>query len=276
MTENKISLNEVVNKSLNDINGQKKKFLLASIVQYTLFLLTYFLTHSLIISFVVYSIFLPSQTKFLNNLRNGKIEDVFVIGKKIVPYLLLSLFFTFMFGIAFVALIFPMVIFFANYALVFDVKSNEDLPLFETLKEARNRVNGHKKQMAWLCLAFLLMLLLLIGFGILLMGLLSLLFPSLSINSNFIWSFVNIPAFYFWGTFIGTSIFMIFVLPFELICISNFGKQIDELKNNPPKEEVEIVSPDKITVEEKEEPVEEKPQQENKKNNNDNPSDYIF
>ena len=271
---NKFSLNNVVNQTYADIAGYRKKIALSSLTQYVLFLVTYLLTKSILISFIVYSIFLPSQVKYLTNLKESKLEDVFVIGKKLAPYLLLSLFFTFVFGVFLAVLIFPVVIFFANYALVFDVMGKENLSVGESFKKAQSEVKGYRGKMAVLCLVFLLLLLLFIGFGILIMGLLSLYFPTLSVNSNFIWSFINIPSFYFMGTFAGVSVFLIYMMPIELICISNMKKEIAKDKENKAQEMAKVEEENKTTSNEKRE--EEKEETESQNDGEDNPSDYIF
>lgn len=277
--KNKFSLNSVVNQSFLSINEYKKKLFLASLIQYVAFLITYILTHSLIISFVVYGIFLPSQVKFLTNLKDAKVEDVFIISKKLAPYLLLSMFFVFVFGVLAVLLIFPAIIFFANYALVFDVMGKENLGLTESMKKAQKDVKGHCGQMALLGLAFLLVLILLVGFGILFMGLFSLLFPTLSVNSSFIWSFINIPLFYYLGTFLGVSAFLIFIMPAFLLCISNMRVEIERVKAlkvvKSENQESEKACPSVIT---KAEPklVTKDDGNEDDGSIEDNPSDYIF
>ena len=254
MEGKKFSLNDVISTSITSFNGSCRKAFASSIIQYVAFLLTYLLTNSLLISFTVYAIFLPSQIKFLNNLKDAKIEDAFKIGKKVVPALLLAMLFVAIFGTGLVLLVVPGVLVFVNYALAFDYANENDI--HDSFKKSKETLKGYRGQMLLMFLSFFLILILFVGFSILLSWLLSLIFPILTVQSTFIWSFVTTPMFYFVGAFVGVSAFLIFVLPVELVAISNMkgaiaqdklykeAKKEEEKKEEPLKEEKEFPKQD--------------------------------
>ena len=101
----KYSTKNVINKSIASCNGLYKKVLIASLIQYVAFLITFILTQSMLISFVVYVLFMPAQAKFLADMQNENVNDVFKVKSKFGNYLILSMFFTFVFGILSVLLI---------------------------------------------------------------------------------------------------------------------------------------------------------------------------
>ena len=53
MEEKKYSTKKLINESIASLPGVYKKVLLSSLIQYVAFLVTYFLTMSLLISFIV-------------------------------------------------------------------------------------------------------------------------------------------------------------------------------------------------------------------------------
>ena len=230
MEGKKFSLNEVISSSIASLNGKCRKVLASSLVQYFAFLLTYIFTNSILISFTVYALFLPSQVKFLTDLANSKLEDVFKIGKKFVVALLVAMLFVPLFGIGLVLIIVPGVLVFINYALAFDYAKDGELGTLECFKKSKETLKGYRGQMILMFLSFLLILILFVGFAILLGWLLSLLFPILTYNTQFIWPFISIPMFYFLGTFVGVSAFLVFVFPIELIAISNMKGAIAQDK----------------------------------------------
>ena len=254
-------------------NGLYKKVLASSLIQYVAFLITFILTQSFLISFVVYLIFLPAQVKFLTDMQNHSVNDVYKVKSKLSSYLLLSMFFTFVFGVLSVLLIFPAIIFLANYALVFDVAGKEDLGLTESFKLAKEKVKGYRGRIAWLCIVFMFILLLLVGFGMLLSWLISLALPTFAADFGLLFGLIVIPSFYFVGAFFGISLFMIFVLPVALICISNTQKAIEA-----DKKYLETVALEEKKEEEKqpEEVNENENAEENEpKKEDENPADYI-
>lgn len=227
MEGKKFSLKNVVSNAISFTNGKYKKIFALSIMLYMIFLLTYFLTKSFMVSFVVYSIFLPTSVLYFNNPIEKNAESVFKIGKSLLTSLLISLLFVFTFGMGLILAIFPGIIIFANYALVFDEAKEGNVDALTAFKNAKQNVNGYRGKMALLSLAFLLILILLVGFGILLSWLCSLFMPTLTYSSSFIWSFLTIPLFYYVGTFLGVSLFLIFVLPIELLAISKMKDEIE-------------------------------------------------
>lgn len=281
MKDKKFSLKSVIDESVAGFHGVSKKIILASVIQYMTFLLTYLLTKSLLVSFVVYSLFLPTQVKFLIQAKTESVESAFKVQKNLGTNLLISMFFTLAFGVSALILIFPAVIFFANYALVFDVAGREQLGVFESFKKAREEVKGYRGKMALICLIFFLILLLFVGLGMLLMWSFSLFIPALNINSNFIWSFLKIPMFYYVGMFVGASAFLIFVFPLELLCVSNIRVAIKADKEFSESVENEISEYQKNQDESHKRETEEieKEAETNTTNDDgagDNPSDYIF
>lgn len=262
----KYSTKNIINKSIASCNGVYKKVLVASLIQYVAFLITFILTQSMLISFVVYVLFLPAQAKFLTDAQNGNVNDVFKIKSKFGNYLLLSMFFTFIFAVLGALLIFPAIIFLANYALIFEVAGKENLGLVESLKLAKEKAKGYRGKIAWLCVVFMFILILLIGFCMLMSWLLSLILPTLAGAIGVMFGIFAIPSFYFVGAFIGVSLFLVFVLPVELICISNAAKAIESDKKYMEQVAEEVL---------KEEPVEEKPEKEDETKKDDEPTDYI-
>ena len=230
MEEKKFSLKNVITKAISSTNGKCRKLFSVSIMQYMLFLVAYLLTRSFLISFVVYAIFLPTAIKFYLNMDEGKAENVFKIGKSLVTALLISLLFVFVFGMGLILVIFPGIIFFANYALVFDEAKNGDKEVLQAFRDAKESAKGYRGKIALLSLAFLLILILLVGLGILIGWLFSLFIPALNYSSSFIWSFLILPLFYYVGVFVGVSVFVIFVLPVELIAISKLREEIAQDK----------------------------------------------
>lgn len=266
----KYSTKNIINKSIASCNGVYKKVLVASLIQYVAFLITFILTQSMLISFVVYLVFLPAQAKFLADMRNENVNDVFKVKSKFGNYLILSMFFTFVFGILSVLLIFPAIIFLANYALIFEVAGKENLGLMESLKLAKEKVKGYRGKIAWLCVVFMFILILLIGFCMLMSWLLSLILPTLAGVIGVMFGMFTIPSFYFVGAFTGISLFLIFVLPVELVCISNAAKAVESDKKYMENVAAEVLKEESV---EKESAKEELKKEENKEE--DNPTDYI-
>lgn len=230
MKGKKFSLKSIMGNAIGSTNGKCRKMFAVSIMQYMMFLIAYLLTHSFLVSFVVYSIFLPSATKFYLNMEDDKAENVFKIGKSLTTSLLISLLFVFAFGMGLILIIFPGIIIFSNYVLVFDEAKDGDKDAIQAFKDAKKSVKGYRGKVALLALAFFLILVLLVGFGILIGWAFSLIVPALTFNSSFIWSFLILPLFYYVGAFIGISVFMIFILPVEVIAISKIRGEIAQDK----------------------------------------------
>ncbi|HAJ77529.1 MAG TPA: hypothetical protein DCO89_00475 [Clostridiales bacterium] len=230
MEGKKFSLKNIMASAIGSTNGKCRKMFAVSIMQYMIFLLTYFLTHSLMVSFAVYAIFLPSATKYYLNMEESTAESVFKIGKSLTTSILISLLFVFAFGMGIMLAIAPGILFFANYALVFDEAKEGNKDALQAFKDAKQSVKGYRGKIALIALSFLLILILLIGFGILISWLLSLFIPALTYSSSFIWSFIITPLFYYVGVFIGLSAFIIFVLPVELIVVSKIRYEIAQDK----------------------------------------------
>ena len=274
MKEKKLSLNNVISNSVEALKGNYKRVIAVSIMQYMIFLITYLLTYSFMISFAVYALFVPSTFLFLSDMQNAKAECVFKISKSLTTSILISFLFVFVFGVGLVLLIFPAVIFFANYGLVFEEGKNGDKDVLAAFKSAKESVKGYKGKMALLCLTFLLLLILFVGFGILIAWLFSLFITALTIYSSFILSFIHIPLFYYVGSLIGVSLFLIFVMPFGCVAVSKMKEAIkqdrlhkEEVKRQEQKEENE----EPQVIELGQENMEEQPE----KKEDDNPPDYI-
>lgn len=289
MEGKKFSLKNVMSNAISSMNGKCRKIFAVSIMLYMMFLISYFLTRSFIISFVVYSIFLPSAILYFNNPVDKKAESVFKIGKSLLSVFLISILFVFTFGMGLILAIFPGIIIFANYALVFDEAKNGDVDAISAFKNAKQSAKGYRGKIALLSLAFLLILILLVGFGILLSWLFSLFIPALTYNSSFIWSFLILPLFSYVGAFLGVSLFLIFVLPVELIAISKIKDEIDSdklYKLSVKDEDEPSVAKTGDTKKEESEVLKESEQNDSnldddaKESNEDSqpqtPSDYIF
>lgn len=272
MEERKLSLKNIMTETISSINGKCRRVFASSTMQYVAFLLTYFFTRSFLISFVVYALFIPSQVAFLKDVNGSAVESVFKIGKRFVPSLLISMLFVFVFGAGIACVVVPGVIFFANYAFVFDVASEGEQDCMNCFKQSRELAKGYRGKVTLLFLIFLLALSLCIGFTTLLFWLFSLFIPALTYSASLVWSFVNVPLFVYFGIFVGVSAFLIFVLPVELLAISNLrgaiendkiaksmAKEADNSKAKEPEkvnsEDVDITPPSDDDVE---------------------PSDYIF
>lgn len=230
MEGKKFSLNSVISNSISTSKQYGKKIFASMAMQYVAFLLVYLFTRSLLISFVAYCMFLPSQVLFLTNLQASTAEDVFKLGKRFVTPLLISMLCVFVLSAGLVLFVVPAVFMFANYALVFEAAKNGDVPAMECFKQAQQKAKGYRGKLAWLFLSFLLILILFVGLGILLAWLFSLFIPRLTLNTTFIWSFITTPLFYYVGSFVGVSAFLIFVLPIELMAISNMSQAIEQDK----------------------------------------------
>ena len=230
MEGKKFSLKNVISNSIEQMHGKCRRIFAVSIMQYMLFFLPYLFTHSLMISFCAYALFMPGVFRFLSNLDVCKAEDAFKFNKGFVTQMLISLLFVFAFGVGSILLIFPAVIFFANYALVFYEAKDGEKDTLSAFKEAKQQAKGYRGKLALLCLSFMLILILLVGLGILLSWLFSLFIPALNIETSFVWSFLLLPMFYYVGTILGVSAFLIFVLPVELIALSNIKGAIEQDK----------------------------------------------
>lgn len=270
----KYSTKNVINKSIASCNGVYRKVLVASIIQYVAFLATYILTQSMLLSFIVYLVFVPAQAKFLADMKNENINDVFKVKSKFGNYLILSMFFAFVFGILSILLIFPAIIFLANYALVFEVAGKENMGLMESLKTAKEKAKGYRGKLAWLCVVFMFILLLLVGFCLLISWLLSLALPTLTGAIGLMFGIIAIPSFYFVGAFTGISLFLIFVFPIQLICFSNAAKAMES-----DKKYMDQVANEVLKKETKEETVQQENAEESKEKEDNkedgNPADYI-
>ena len=270
MEGKKFSLKSVISSGIEQMHGKCRKIFAVSVMQYMTFLLPYLFTSSLMISFAVYVLFMPGIIKFLGDVEQFKAEDAFKFNKSFVTQLLISLLFVFAFGVGCVLLIFPGVIFFANYALVFQQAKNGDKDCLTAFKDARTLAKGYRGKIALLCLVFMLLLVLFVGLGILISWLFSLFIPALTYGYSFIWSFVIIPMFYYVGTILGVSAFMIFVLPVELLAISNIKGAIEQdklYKSSQEKSKQEPEKPEEVKEEAKEEVVEQQGAE---------PEDYIY
>ncbi len=275
MEGKKFSLNNIITNSIVQMKGKCRKIFAVSIMQYMTFLLPYLFTRSLLISFAVYVLFMPGIIKFLGNMESFKAEDAFKFNKTFVTQLLISLLFVLVFGVGSVLLIFPGVMFFTNYALVFDEAKNGDKDVLGAYKAAKENTKGYRGKMALLCLAFMLILILLVGLGILISWLFSLFIPALTYSYGFIWSFLLLPMFYYVGTILGVSVFMIFVLPVELLAISNMKGAIAQDKLYRSAIEQEKDQQNNVDAEKNKELPEEKENKQEEKDG-DEPADYIF
>lgn len=258
MKENKISLKTIINQSISATNGKCGKMFISSILLFSIFLIAYLLTGSLLVSFVLYGLFLPTEIAFLNNLNdeNVHIEHIFKFKNQFVTYLLLSLFCFICYFFGVLVLIVPAVIFLLNFVFAFDIARDGSNNMAKILSQSKELAKGHRGKIFLLSAIFFFLFVLLAGLGILLVWLISLVLPAFSI------------LIYTLGTMIGLSVFLAFVTPVMLICFSNLRGAIEQSHidlakstNKENKEEPIKVSEEDVII--------------NEPNNMQDPTDYI-
>ena len=141
----------------------------------------------------------------------------------------------------------------------------------ESLKLAKEKVKGYRGKIAWLCVVFMFILILLVGFCMLMTWLLSLALPSLANAIGVMFGIFAVPSFYFVGAFAGISLFLVFVLPVELICISNAAKAMESDKKYMEQVATEVLNEESA----KEQEDNKEPKKEDEKKEDENPTDYI-
>ena len=279
----KFQIKAVISKSVVQTSGHKGKILLASMLQFLAFFVVLMLTRSYFLSLAVYAIFIPGQIKFLMNLSDSKVESVFALGKNWLTTILIAFAFAFVSEIGFLALIFPAIIFWANYGMVFSV-SNNGADVKQNFDDAKARVKGHRGKMATIYLIFLLIFALFAGFGMLVTWLFSLFMPMLTVQSEFC-VFFTAPAFCHFGALLGLCLFLIFAMPVVLLTVTNCGGAIasDRLlaeSKKQTKDDTTDVDGNSIFEDEQKTDDESKGQDSDDKNDNDgddgNSEQYIF
>jgi membrane protein implicated in regulation of membrane protease activity len=211
------------------VNGSARKMFISSALQYCVFLIVYLLTRSYIISFVVWGLFLPTQCVFMSNAKdeNVHVEHVFSLGRNWLTSLLISILCVLCYAFGFALLIFPAFIFFANYAFVFELANDGDTKLLDAFKKSKEISKGNRGKITEVALIFLFILILLVGFGILLTWTLSLFIIPLK------------PLFCYVGIVLGVSVYLIFVVPVEILTMSNLRRSIENSKSDIENDETQ-------------------------------------
>lgn len=218
MENKKISIKDVFNQSTKQLGADWQKILLSSLLQFGVFLLVFLLTKSLIISLASWFLFLPTQTMFVKNAQdeNVKVEHVFKLGANFLTYLLVAILCAISYVFGFVLAIIPAIIFFVNFAFVFEYAKDNDL--LASFKKSHKTAKGYRPKLFGLGMIFLFILLILVAFCILIAMLVGL---CLHTNSYML---------YVWGTFVGFCLFLIFVNPVMILAVGNLKNQIEQDK----------------------------------------------
>ncbi|MGN1221713.1 MAG: hypothetical protein ACI4TT_00590, partial [Christensenellales bacterium] len=216
MENKKISIKDVFNQITKQLGADWQKILLSSLLQFGVFLLVFLLTKSLVISLASWFLFLPTQTMFVKNSQdeNVKVEHVFKLGSGFLTYLLVAILCAISYVFGFALAIVPAIIFFVNYAFVFEYAKDNDL--LASFKKSHETAKGYRPKLFGLGMIFLFILLILIAFCILIAMLVGL---CLHTNSYML---------YVWGSFAGFCLFLIFVNPVMILALGNLKKQIEK------------------------------------------------
>lgn len=250
MINKKFSLKHVFNQSIASTNGNIKKIFVSSVLQYLCFLIAFIITNSVLVSFVVWALFLIGQTYFLKNINNGaKLEDVFKLGRSSLTALLTAMIFISLSGIGFVLLIAPAIIFIANYSFVFEVSAENNNGVLSNFKKAQEIAKGYRLKAAAVTLIFLLILIFMLGFGVLVAFLINMIYSPIRVLLD--------------GLFIGTSLYLIFAVPVQLMVSIKLKEEIENSKKA-----LQIEQQDNKQDVKKEEPLEDR--------NSNDPIDLIF
>ena len=103
---------------------------------------------------------------------------------------------------------------FINFAFVFELAGQTDSDVFGVFKKSSQIAKGYKPQILWIGLIYLFILLILVAFCILIAMLVGL---CLNTNSYLI---------YVWGAFAGIGLYLILVVPVQILSMSNLKNEI--------------------------------------------------
>lgn len=216
MENQKISLKKIINQSLSMMGGNCAKAFASSLLQFFVFLAVYLLTNSIVLSFVAWAVFIPTQTAFLLNMAENKVkpENIFNLGKNWLSYIALAIVCTICYLVGFVALIVPAFVFFVNFAFAFQITFENNLGMLEALKQSKSEAKGYRGKILLIGLIYLFIFIILVALCILLAFLASLCIQM----SNLL--IVQI------GIFVGSSLFVIFVAPVAILSLANLKDAI--------------------------------------------------
>lgn len=242
MENKKISIKNVFNQSTKQLGANWQKILLSSLLQFGVFLLVFLLTNSLVISFASWFLFLPTQTMFVKNAKdeNVKVEHVFKLGGGFLTYLLVAILCAICYVFGFALAIVPAIIFFVNFAFVFEYAKDNDL--LASFKKSHETAKGYRPKLFGIGMIFLFILLILVALCILFAMLVGL---CLNTNSYML---------YVWGAFAGFCLFLIFVNPVLILTLSNLKNQIEQY--NLTKAESDITNKEEAKDEQTDEDAE--------------------
>lgn len=216
MENKKFSLKQVFNKSLSLLNGNWLKAMLSSLMQFGVFLIVFLLTNSLMISLISWAIFLPTQTAFMINIadENVHLENVFNLGRQWLTYVLLAIVGVISYLCGFVLAIIPAIVLFINFAFVFELAFQDKIDVLSAFKKSHQISKGYRPKILAVGLIYLFILLILVAFCILIAMLVGL---CLNTNSYLL---------YVWGTFAGLSLYLLLVVPVQVLTVSNLKNEI--------------------------------------------------
>ena len=240
MENQKFSIKKVINQGIVSLRGNCAKAFLSSLLQFSIFLIAYILTGSLIISSISWALFLPTQTAFMLNIsdNDAQVERVLKIGKNWLTYVVLAVICTFCYVMGFVALIVPAFVFYVNAVFAFEIAKDNSVSAFEALKQSHQIAKGYRKKILAIGLIYFFILILAIVLSTLLVLLVSL-FVSMS-------DVVIVKI----GILGGLALYMIFVMPVNLLTISNLKGAIEQDKLLKSLEQNEQDAQDKNNLEE--------------------------
>lgn len=225
MKQNKISIKSVINQSLEMLKGSYSKAFLSSLVQFSMFLATYLLTSSILLSTIVWLLFLPNQIGILASLKNGaKIEDLFKKSFNWKTVVCLAIICTLCYVFGFVLAIVPAILFFVNFAFVAEF-AQQGADVHNAFAQSKKLAKGYRGKILLFGLIYLFILLIIVALTILLTLLVSYVIPM----ANF--------HIYSIGSFVGIGLFLIFVAPLQTLGIRCLKNAIEQAAAEQPKNE---------------------------------------
>lgn len=226
MKNKSLSVGAIIEKALKKLDNKALKVFSVSLLYSLIFVVSYLLTGSVVVSSIAYLFFYAGYILCVNKIANGensKVEEMFYIQKSSLTILLVMAFFVAVTGIGLALLIVPGVLFLVNFSFV-SLNYNEDKnkSVFDYYKQAHEEVKGYRGKMLWLILIFLFTAILLSGLGILVAFLLSLIFPIVRI---FMWTS---------GVGVGLFLFAVLVLPILSVSLAELRNAILKDKEEKP------------------------------------------
>ena len=181
-----------------------------------MFLGVYLLTNSVLLSTIVWLLFLPNQIGIITNLKNGaKIEDLFKKALNYKTALCLAIICTLCYVFGFVLAIVPAILFFVNFAFIIEF-AKQGADVHTAFAQSKQLAKGHRGKILLFGLIYLFILLIIVALSILLALLISYAIP---MTNYHIYSI---------GSFVGIGLFLTFVAPVQTVgihCLKNAIEQ---------------------------------------------------